>query len=228
MERKLQRSRIKKNNRGNLGENNIFDFESLRLTLQKGCLIKRALFCRKREKKKEKFLRADFFGLLCNSLSLRNEHSPWEDSKFVTFVNASENSFASIFVHTQVPLLCSFPVVYIYTYIQIYIPVVAIIYSLFLFFFCCPYSAPFSFVVHAELYSLQGMEFLEGFGKKKQQPNQQSNNISSVHINPLTAQSLNIHLHGIFYFLFFSLFFINIPFSLSLSLTLLTFFIQIE
>lgn len=72
MERKLQRSRIKKNNRGNLGENNIFDFESLRLTLQKGCLIKRALFCRKREKKKEKFLRADFFGLLCNSLSLRN------------------------------------------------------------------------------------------------------------------------------------------------------------
>ncbi|XP_060827142.1 ankyrin repeat and fibronectin type-III domain-containing protein 1 isoform X3 [Bombus pascuorum] len=49
-----------------------------------------------------------------------------------------------------------------------------------------------------ELYSLQGMEFLEGFGKKKQQPNQQSNNISSVHINPLTAQSLNIHLHALF------------------------------
>ncbi|XP_061940568.1 ankyrin repeat and fibronectin type-III domain-containing protein 1 isoform X5 [Apis cerana] len=50
----------------------------------------------------------------------------------------------------------------------------------------------------SELYSLQGMEFLEGFGKKKQQPNQQSNNISSVHINPLTAQSLNIHLHALF------------------------------
>lgn len=62
--------------------------------------------------------------------------------------------------------------------------------------------------VHAELYSLQGMEFLEGFGKKKQQPNQQSNNISSVHINPLTAQSLNIHLHGIFDF-FSSLFAIH-------------------
>ncbi|XP_012171614.2 uncharacterized protein LOC100646318 isoform X1 [Bombus terrestris] len=50
----------------------------------------------------------------------------------------------------------------------------------------------------SKLYSLQGMEFLEGFGKKKQQPNQQSNNISSVHINPLTAQSLNIHLHALF------------------------------
>ncbi|CAD1471736.1 unnamed protein product [Heterotrigona itama] len=47
----------------------------------------------------------------------------------------------------------------------------------------------------SKLYSLQGMEFLEGFGKKKHQANQQSNNISSVHINPLTAQSLNIHLH---------------------------------
>ncbi|CAL7934956.1 unnamed protein product [Xylocopa violacea] len=50
----------------------------------------------------------------------------------------------------------------------------------------------------SKLYSLQGMEFLEGFGKKKQQANQQSNNISSVHINPLTAQSLNIHLHALF------------------------------
>ncbi|XP_017759356.1 PREDICTED: uncharacterized protein LOC108550201 isoform X1 [Eufriesea mexicana] len=50
----------------------------------------------------------------------------------------------------------------------------------------------------SKLYSLQGMEFLEGFGKKKQQPNQQTNNISSVHINPLTAQSLNIHLHALF------------------------------
>ncbi|XP_076679747.1 ankyrin repeat and fibronectin type III domain containing protein wide awake isoform X3 [Andrena cerasifolii] len=49
-----------------------------------------------------------------------------------------------------------------------------------------------------ELYSLQGMEFLEGFGKKKQQPHQQANNISSVHINPLSAQSLNIHLHALF------------------------------
>ncbi|XP_012152665.1 ankyrin repeat and fibronectin type III domain containing protein wide awake isoform X3 [Megachile rotundata] len=52
--------------------------------------------------------------------------------------------------------------------------------------------------VHPELYSLQGMEFLEGFGKKKQQPHQQSNSISSVHINPLSAQSLNIHLHALF------------------------------
>ncbi|XP_026673347.1 uncharacterized protein LOC108629762 isoform X4 [Ceratina calcarata] len=49
-----------------------------------------------------------------------------------------------------------------------------------------------------ELYSLQGMEFLEGFGKKKHQANQQSHNLSSVHVNPLTAQSLNIHLHALF------------------------------
>ncbi|XP_031832653.1 ankyrin repeat and fibronectin type III domain containing protein wide awake isoform X2 [Nomia melanderi] len=48
-----------------------------------------------------------------------------------------------------------------------------------------------------KLYSLQGMEFLEGFGKKKQQPNQ-ANSVSSVHINPLSAQSLNIHLHALF------------------------------
>ncbi|XP_067208012.1 ankyrin repeat and fibronectin type-III domain-containing protein 1 isoform X9 [Linepithema humile] len=48
-----------------------------------------------------------------------------------------------------------------------------------------------------ELHSLQGMEFLEGFGKKKQQP-QQLNNLSSIHINPLSAQSLNIHLHALF------------------------------
>ncbi|CAK9834025.1 Ankyrin repeat and fibronectin type-III domain-containing protein 1 [Anthophora retusa] len=53
-------------------------------------------------------------------------------------------------------------------------------------------------VYGSKLYSLQGMEFLEGFGKKKQQPHQHSNNISSVHINPLTAQSLNIHLHALF------------------------------
>ncbi|XP_034180343.2 ankyrin repeat and fibronectin type III domain containing protein wide awake isoform X1 [Osmia lignaria lignaria] len=50
----------------------------------------------------------------------------------------------------------------------------------------------------SKLYSLQGMEFLEGFGKKKQQPHQQSNSISSVHINPLSAQSLNIHLQALF------------------------------
>ncbi|XP_047356146.1 uncharacterized protein LOC124951582 isoform X3 [Vespa velutina] len=49
-----------------------------------------------------------------------------------------------------------------------------------------------------ELQSLQGMEFLEGFGKKKQQPQQHSNNLSSIHINPLSAQSLNIHLHALF------------------------------
>ncbi|KMQ95408.1 ankyrin repeat and fibronectin type-iii domain-containing protein 1 [Lasius niger] len=42
------------------------------------------------------------------------------------------------------------------------------------------------------------MEFLEGFGKKKQQPHQQLNNLSSIHINPLSAQSLNIHLHALF------------------------------
>ncbi|XP_072760844.1 uncharacterized protein Wake isoform X5 [Anoplolepis gracilipes] len=48
-----------------------------------------------------------------------------------------------------------------------------------------------------ELHSLQGMEFLEGFGKKKQQ-SQQLNNLSSIHINPLSAQSLNIHLHALF------------------------------
>ncbi|XP_017888104.1 uncharacterized protein LOC108629762 isoform X1 [Ceratina calcarata] len=50
----------------------------------------------------------------------------------------------------------------------------------------------------SKLYSLQGMEFLEGFGKKKHQANQQSHNLSSVHVNPLTAQSLNIHLHALF------------------------------
>ncbi|XP_077260033.1 ankyrin repeat and fibronectin type III domain containing protein wide awake isoform X3 [Temnothorax americanus] len=49
-----------------------------------------------------------------------------------------------------------------------------------------------------EFDSLQGMEFLEGFGKKKQQPHQQLNNLSSIHINPLSAQSLNIHLHALF------------------------------
>ncbi|XP_035729373.1 uncharacterized protein LOC118444816 isoform X1 [Vespa mandarinia] len=50
----------------------------------------------------------------------------------------------------------------------------------------------------SKLQSLQGMEFLEGFGKKKQQPQQHSNNLSSIHINPLSAQSLNIHLHALF------------------------------
>ncbi|KAG7210469.1 hypothetical protein KM043_011993 [Ampulex compressa] len=49
-----------------------------------------------------------------------------------------------------------------------------------------------------KLYPLQGMEFLEGFGKKKQQASQQPNNLSSIHINPLSAQSLNIHLHALF------------------------------
>ncbi|XP_011346322.1 uncharacterized protein LOC105284481 isoform X3 [Ooceraea biroi] len=49
-----------------------------------------------------------------------------------------------------------------------------------------------------ELHSLQGMEFLEGFGKKKQQPHQQLNNVSSIHVSPLSAQSLNIHLHALF------------------------------
>lgn len=55
--------------------------------------------------------------------------------------------------------------------------------------------------MRTEFHSLQGMEFLEGFGKKKQQPHQQLNNLSSIHINPLSAQSLNIHLHGILFFL---------------------------
>lgn len=59
------------------------------------------------------------------------------------------------------------------------------------------------FFMRTEFHSLQGMEFLEGFGKKKQQPHQQLNNLSSIHINPLSAQSLNIHLHGI---LFLSIF----------------------
>lgn len=63
------------------------------------------------------------------------------------------------------------------------------------------------FFMRTEFHSLQGMEFLEGFGKKKQQPHQQLNNLSSIHINPLSAQSLNIHLHGI---LFLSIFFILI------------------
>ncbi|KYM92302.1 Ankyrin repeat and fibronectin type-III domain-containing protein 1 [Atta colombica] len=49
----------------------------------------------------------------------------------------------------------------------------------------------------SKFHSLQGMEFLEGFGKKKQQPHQ-LNNLSSIHINPLSAQSLNIHLHALF------------------------------
>ncbi|XP_031777815.1 uncharacterized protein LOC100123939 isoform X2 [Nasonia vitripennis] len=61
-----------------------------------------------------------------------------------------------------------------------------------------------------ELHSLQGMEFLESFGKKKHQLQQQQQqqrshqyqliNLSSIHINnPLTAQpSLNIHLHALF------------------------------
>ncbi|EZA49562.1 Ankyrin repeat and fibronectin type-III domain-containing protein [Ooceraea biroi] len=50
----------------------------------------------------------------------------------------------------------------------------------------------------SKLHSLQGMEFLEGFGKKKQQPHQQLNNVSSIHVSPLSAQSLNIHLHALF------------------------------
>ncbi|XP_018342286.1 PREDICTED: uncharacterized protein LOC108748561 isoform X2 [Trachymyrmex septentrionalis] len=49
----------------------------------------------------------------------------------------------------------------------------------------------------SKFHSLQGMEFLEGFSKKKQQPHQ-LNNLSSIHINPLSAQSLNIHLHALF------------------------------
>ncbi|XP_033214419.1 ankyrin repeat and fibronectin type-III domain-containing protein 1 isoform X3 [Belonocnema kinseyi] len=48
--------------------------------------------------------------------------------------------------------------------------------------------------------SQQGMEFLEGFGKKKNQQQQHHfNNLSLIHINPLTTQpSLNIHLHALF------------------------------
>ncbi|XP_018360154.1 PREDICTED: uncharacterized protein LOC108759294 [Trachymyrmex cornetzi] len=49
----------------------------------------------------------------------------------------------------------------------------------------------------SKFHSLQGMEFLEGFGKKKQQPHQ-LNNLSSIHINSFSAQSLNIHLHALF------------------------------
>ncbi|XP_043479149.1 uncharacterized protein LOC122509277 isoform X4 [Leptopilina heterotoma] len=49
----------------------------------------------------------------------------------------------------------------------------------------------------SKLQSQQGMDFLEGFGKKKNQHH--LNNLSSIHINPLTAQpSLNIHLHALF------------------------------
>jgi len=64
------------------------------------------------------------------------------------------------------------------------------------------------FYSHTELHSLQGMEFLEGFGKKKQQPHQQLNNLSSIRINPLSAQSLNIHLHGILFLILIFLIFI--------------------
>ncbi|XP_024940813.1 uncharacterized protein LOC107267862 isoform X3 [Cephus cinctus] len=47
-----------------------------------------------------------------------------------------------------------------------------------------------------ELHSRQGMEFLEGFGKKKAH---QLDPLTSTHIGPLTAQpSLNIHLHALF------------------------------
>ncbi|KYN00199.1 Ankyrin repeat and fibronectin type-III domain-containing protein 1 [Cyphomyrmex costatus] len=49
----------------------------------------------------------------------------------------------------------------------------------------------------SKFHSLQGMEFLEGFGKKKQQLHH-LNNLSSIHINPLSTQSLNIHLHALF------------------------------
>ncbi|EFN87249.1 Ankyrin repeat and fibronectin type-III domain-containing protein 1 [Harpegnathos saltator] len=60
-------------------------------------------------------------------------------------------------------------------------------------------SGSFRNKMATELHSLQGMEFLEGFGKRKQQPHQQQlNNVSSIHINPLSAQSLNIHLHALF------------------------------
>ncbi|XP_046739893.1 uncharacterized protein LOC124407632 isoform X1 [Diprion similis] len=49
------------------------------------------------------------------------------------------------------------------------------------------------------LASRQGMEFLEGFGKKKHQQQQQIHLVSATHLNPLTAQpSLNIHLHALF------------------------------
>ncbi|XP_043281006.1 uncharacterized protein wake isoform X2 [Venturia canescens] len=49
---------------------------------------------------------------------------------------------------------------------------------------------------YEESHTFQGMEFLEGFGKKKQ--HQASNNLPS-NINPLTAQaSLNIHVHALF------------------------------
>jgi len=74
-------------------------------------------------------------------------------------------------------------------------------FSQYYFFRLCVFSfILFSFFYsHTELHSLQGMEFLEGFGKKKQQPHQQLNNLSSIRINPLSAQSLNIHLHGILF-----------------------------
>ena len=57
-------------------------------------------------------------------------------------------------------------------------------------------SLIFDLCVRTGLHSFhQGMEFLEGFGKKKHQQ-QQSNSLVTNH-NPLTAQpSLNIHIHG--------------------------------
>lgn len=72
------------------------------------------------------------------------------------------------------------------------------------------------FFMRTEFHSLQGMEFLEGFGKKKQQPHQQLNNLSSIHINPLSAQSLNIHLHGILVLSIFYFNFSNASFSSNL------------
>lgn len=94
-------------------------------------------------------------------------------------------------------------------------------------YFVCVYIYLFA-LLRTELHSLQGMEFLEGFGKKKQQPHQQLNNLSSIHINPLSTQSLSIHQHGIplsfiefFYFLcFYFLNVSNIFFFVSIELGL--------
>lgn len=96
----------------------------------------------------------------------------------------------------------------------VYFPLIYLILQINLFIYCL--FILLCFFMRTEFHSLQGMEFLEGFGKKKQQPHQQLNNLSSIHINPLSAQSLNIHLHGILVLSIFYFNFSNASFSSNL------------